>query len=103
MRTTMLSTKAVIFFFVILILIIGFVFVQQENEEDLKPMETIGVSLEEKQQIEDWLQENNLNEYGDAIDTAYTGGTPLFDERTGESTDRYEYILRGHPDRPWKK
>jgi hypothetical protein len=28
----------------------------------------------------------------------YTGGTPLFDERTGQTTDRMEYLLRKHPD-----
>jgi len=100
----MLTQRAVIFFFVILILIIGFVFVQQqESEEDLKPMETTDISLEEKQQIEDWIQENDLNQYGDAKDRVYIGGTPLFDERTGQSTDRYEYILRNHENRPWLK
>jgi len=29
------------------------------------------------------------------------GGAPLFDEKTGQSIDKYEYILKNHPDRPW--
>jgi hypothetical protein len=28
----------------------------------------------------------------------YAGGTPLFDERTGRSRDRYDYILERHPE-----
>jgi hypothetical protein len=27
----------------------------------------------------------------------YTGGTPLFDERTGQTTNRIDYLLRKHP------
>jgi hypothetical protein len=45
-----------------------------------------------------------LNEYGDPKDTMYAGGTPLFNEMTGETVDRYEYILKQHPElRVWKK
>lgn len=29
--------------------------------------------------------------------TDYTGGTPLFDEATGTRIDKYDYILRNHP------
>lgn len=29
------------------------------------------------------------------------GGTPLFDENTGTTRDRYDYILSHHPERPW--
>ena len=32
----------------------------------------------------------------------YTGGTPLFNEMTGESTSRYEYLKEKFPDEPWK-
>lgn len=31
----------------------------------------------------------------------YMGGTPLFNEMTGESTDRYEYLVKKFPDKPW--
>ena len=88
---------ALIFGAVAVILATGFV-VLKPNEQ--KGQETI---FPEEQQIEAWLQENDLNQYGDPKDTVYLGGTPLFDETTSQSIDRYEYILRGHSDRPWKK
>ena len=53
---------------------------------------------EQKEKIDKWLEENNLNRYGDPGDTMYTGGTPLFNEATGKSLDRYDYILKNHPD-----
>lgn len=38
----------------------------------------------EKLSIKRWLEEQEgvLNRYGDAVDTVYAGGTPLFDENT---------------------
>ncbi|MCP6726644.1 MAG: hypothetical protein KJI69_01210 [Patescibacteria group bacterium] len=94
----MIERKIVIILgLIILILIIGFVVLEQEKEEGS------GISLEEKQLIEAWITENDLNRYGDIKDTVYSGGTPLFDGRTGQSTDRYEYILRRYSDRPWNK
>jgi hypothetical protein len=59
------------------------------------------VSEEEKRLIDAWLKQNDLNRYGDPKGTAYMGGTPLFDERTGQVTDRIAYIVGKHPDRPW--
>jgi hypothetical protein len=50
-----------------------------------------------KQEIDEWLQTNGLNEYGDPVGTSYIGGTPLFDETSGESKDKYEYILEKNP------
>lgn len=58
-------------------------------------------SDEEKVQIRDWLRTQNLNRYGDPKDTAYAGGTPLFNEMTGQSISRYTYICMQYPDRPW--
>lgn len=84
---------AIIFGLLILILIVGFVILRQGEEGE--------ISLEEKQLIEAWIIENDLNQYGDPKNTAYIGGTPLFDEKTGKSIDKYEYVLRKHPDRPW--
>jgi hypothetical protein len=55
----------------------------------------------EKSRIDAWIAANDLNEYGDAKHTMYTGGTPLFDEATGMRIDRYDYIATRHPDRPW--
>lgn len=51
-----------------------------------------------KKKIDAWIKANNRNEYGDPKDTMYIGGTPLFDELTGQSIDRYEYILGNHPE-----
>jgi hypothetical protein len=59
--------------------------------------------INEKAKIEKWIVDNKLNEYGDSADTLYTGGTPLFDEQTGETMDRFEYIRINHPDEPWNK
>lgn len=51
--------------------------------------------------IEQWITQNNLNKYGDPKDTIYAGGTPLFDESTGDYRNKYDYIMEKHPDRPW--
>ena len=48
-----------------------------------------------------WVKAMGLNMYGDPKDTTYTGGTPLFNESTGESIDRYEYIKSKYPNEPW--
>ena len=59
------------------------------------------VPLDEQKQIDQWIKENKLNQYGDPVNTAYAGGTPLFNETTGEYKDRYDYISQQHPDKPW--
>lgn len=59
------------------------------------------VSDIEKARIDAWIATNGLNQYGDAADTMYLGGTPLFNERTGEVTDRYVYIVSKNPTKPW--
>ena len=57
---------------------------------------------DEKRQIDTWLLEgDDLDEFGNPRGTMYTGGTPLFDESAGRRVDRYEYIVRAHPDKPW--
>lgn len=53
---------------------------------------------ETKRRIDAWIRERGLNEYGDPHGTVYAGGTPGFNERTGGAVDRYEYILRRHPE-----
>lgn len=69
----------------------------------LESQKPAGISETEKQKIETWIKENDLNQYGDPKNIFYTGGTPLFDEKTGRSIDRYEYIFKKYPDRPWLK
>jgi hypothetical protein len=58
----------------------------------------MAVDDETKKRIDRWIKEHNRNPYGDAKDTMYAGGTPLFDERTGNSKDKYDYILEKHPE-----
>ena len=48
--------------------------------------------------IDKWIKDNNRNPFGDSKDAMYAGGTPLFDERSGKSRDKYEYILEKHPE-----
>lgn len=49
-----------------------------------------------------WLTTHGKNKFGDSEDTVYAGGSPLFDERTGELTDRLEYLKKKFQDEPWK-
>lgn len=63
----------------------------------------VTISNEDKKRIDSWLKKNDLNLYGDSKGTSYTGGTPLFDEKTGKKNDRYEYLMQKFPDKPWNK
>ena len=95
------SRKVVLLILVVLVSAASFSFWRMQERIEKHAIEEAGVfSLQEKTQIDIWIQENDLNQYGDPKDTAYAGGTPLFNEATGETTDRYEYILQRHPDRP---
>jgi hypothetical protein len=55
----------------------------------------------ERTKIESWISENGLNQYGDPAGTVYAGGSPLYNETTSQTIDRFDYILSRHPDRPW--
>ena len=94
----MMRKIAIVFGLAVLILIAGFVILKPG--EETKEGE---ISFEEKQQIEAWIIEQGLNQYGDPKNIVYTGGTPLFDEKTGERIDKYEYILRNYPQKPWRQ
>ncbi len=60
--------------------------------------ESFNASAEVKAQIDAWIRANGYNSYGDPEGTMYIGGTPLFNEQTGETIDRYDYILHQHPE-----
>lgn len=94
-----MATKRIVIILalVVLVLLIGVIFLNQGEK-----MEN-GISLNEKELIEVWISENDLNQYGDPKDTVYIGGTPLFNETTGQSIDKYQYILEGNLDKPWMK
>jgi len=53
---------------------------------------------DQKQWVDKMIKKLGLNEYGDPKGTNYMGGTPLFDEKTGNMKDRYEYIIDKHKD-----
>ena len=55
------------------------------------------LTVDVKGQIDAWLFANKLNQYGDPEGTVYAGGTPLFDESTGMTKDRHEYVLEKYP------
>jgi len=61
-----------------------------------------GEGLFDHQKIDKWIRFSGLNQFGDSYDSVYVGGTPLFNEVTGETKDRYEYIIENHPDKPWR-
>ena len=44
------------------------------------------------------LAAKGLNAFGDPEGTMYPGGTPLFDEKTGRTTPREQYVLAKHAD-----
>jgi hypothetical protein len=77
--------------------------VNQDVKEGLQKASEFVTSEIEKQAIDSWLTSQNLNKYGDDIGTFYTGGTPLFNEQTGETIDRYDYLLQKFSDKPWTK
>ncbi len=56
------------------------------------------LSDEQKKAIDERIKRDGLNEFGDPKGTSYMGGTPLFNEMTGETKDRYEHISGKHPD-----
>lgn len=53
---------------------------------------------EQKKLIDAKIEKEGLNEFGDPKDAVYMGGTPLFNEMTGDMLDRYQYIADKHPD-----
>lgn len=48
--------------------------------------------------LDKWLKSKKLDPYGNADGTMYAGGTPLFNEATGETKDRLEYVYARQPE-----
>jgi hypothetical protein len=61
------------------------------------------VSVRVKAAIDAWILAKERDQYGNKMGTTYAGGSPCFDERTGEMKDRYEYIVERHKDAPWNE
>jgi hypothetical protein len=59
---------------------------------------TVSASREaEEACVDKWLAARGLDPYGSPSGTMYAGGTPLFNERTGERVDRLAYVYKSHP------
>lgn len=58
---------------------------------------SVSLTAAQKKSIDEWLFKKGLNKYGDASNAIYTGGTPLFNEKTGQAVERYDYILNKFP------
>ncbi|WP_225887736.1 hypothetical protein [Myxococcus xanthus] len=48
--------------------------------------------------VDSWLQKQGLDAYGNPEGSMYAGGTPLFNERTGEQIDRLDFIFKNKPE-----
>ncbi|MFL5344732.1 MAG: hypothetical protein ACJ8AT_08055 [Hyalangium sp.] len=48
--------------------------------------------------VDKFAKDKKLDKYGNAEGTLYAGGTPLFDERTGETRDRLDYFYERQPE-----
>ncbi|MDC0707824.1 hypothetical protein POL68_05020 [Stigmatella sp. ncwal1] len=48
--------------------------------------------------LDQWLKARQLDPYGNADGTMYMGGTPLFNEATGETKDRLEFVYQKQPE-----
>ncbi len=48
--------------------------------------------------VDRWLASHGLDAYGSPQGTMYPGGTPLFDEATGQRLSRLDYLAHHHPD-----
>lgn len=70
---------------------------EKEKKQEKEVKSAKDLTEEQKEKIDEWLQKNGYNRYGDSQDAIYTGGTPLFNERTGEKMNRYDYILKKFP------
>ena len=99
-------TSSVVLFFLIIFVAITLVNINpkaiKNNKITASSSAQVVISEKEKEKIDQWIIKENLNPYGDSYDSVYTGGTPLFNETTGEKMDRYEYIVGQHPDKPWR-
>jgi hypothetical protein len=48
--------------------------------------------------VDRWLLAQGLDAYGSPHGTQYMGGTPLFDEATGQHTTRQAFLAAHHPE-----
>jgi hypothetical protein len=56
------------------------------------------VSADQATCADRWLTEHKFDSYGNPQGTSYLGGTPTFDERTGQSIDRWALVAKNRPE-----
>lgn len=66
---------------------------RKEGQEGWPILNHYWLSDEQRKTIDDYLKTKGLNEYGDPLGTQYPGASPLFDEMTGRTRNRYDYLL----------
>jgi len=78
------------------------------NEKFKVLIEAAKAGREEKRRIDEWIEKNNLNEYGDSKITIYENGlcpTSIYDaSKKTFLLDKYRFLLSRYPnqdDRPW--
>jgi hypothetical protein len=54
--------------------------------------------MDETACVDHWLVSHRLDAFGAPMGTVYAGGTPLFDEATGETMSRLEYVYIKQPE-----
>lgn len=54
--------------------------------------------MDETACLDRWLAARHLDAYGAPLGTMYAGGTPLFDEGTGKTMSRLEYVYAKLPE-----
>lgn len=61
------------------------------------------VSTGEKEAIRQWIERTGRNCFGQTPENAqmYAGGSPLYNEQTGRSTDLLCYLTKQYPHHPW--
>ncbi len=78
--------------------LLGDSIMEEKPTNNIKAVTTYkNLTKEQKSIIDSWLEKNGYNRYGDSAGVIYAGGTPLFDESSGTTKDRYEYVLERHP------
>lgn len=76
----------------------GTPFLEENNSDESGSVQSGELTRDVKLKIDEWLKKNGLNRYGDPVGTNYEGGTPLINEETGESFERFEYVMKKIPD-----
>ena len=57
-----------------------------------------GLNDKKKKIVDEWLEINLLNDFGDPINTVYASGVPTFDKDDIEIQDRFEYLFEKFPE-----